>query len=141
MEELLKKLNYKGEVRIALINAPDTFSGSLMKFLPGVQVDTEIDPRYPYEYMIVFVSLHKEVKALAPKALHNLVTDGVLWFVYPKKSSKKSLSPDIDRNHGWETLTNGGFGPVRQVSVDDDWSALRFRNVKFIRSFLRRAER
>jgi len=133
MDALLAKLNYKGEKRIAVINGDEKFLGILEKGLKEVQVDKEIDPRFPYEFMILFVQLVSEIEDLAPQALHNLISDGVLWFAYPKKTSKK-YSSDIDRDHGWEVLTDRGFDKVRQVSIDDNWSALRFRNIRFIRS-------
>jgi hypothetical protein len=133
MDNLLKKLNYKGPKRIAVINADDNFLNALSKEFSDVLVDAEIDQRFPYEFMLLFVELVSEVEALAPKALHNLTSDGILWFAYPKKTSKK-YSSDIDRDHGWEVLLDRGFDKVRQVAIDDDWSALRFRNVRFIKS-------
>jgi len=133
MDALITKLNYKGQQRIAVINAGERFLAFLAKELKGVQFDKEIDQRFPYEFIILFVRLVSEVKLLAPKALHNLTSDGILWFAYPKKTSKK-FSSDIDRNHGWEVLTDHGFDKVRLVAIDDDWSALRFRNVRFIKS-------
>lgn len=133
MENLLSKLNYKGQKRIAVINPSMEFRKSLERIIPDVTIDSEIDPRYPYEFILLFVKLVSEVENYAPLALHNLVSDGVLWFAYPKKTSKK-FSSDIDRDHGWEVLIDRGFDKVRQVAVDDDWSALRFRNVRFIKS-------
>jgi hypothetical protein len=133
MDILLGKLNYKGQKRIAVINADEFFLKSLMKVLGDVQLDVEIDQRYPYEFMLIFVELVSELEVLAPKALHNLTSDGILWFAYPKKTSKK-YSSDIDRDHGWEVLLNRGFDKVRQVAVNDDWSALRFRNIRFIKT-------
>jgi hypothetical protein len=133
MNDLLTKLNYKSQQRIAVINAGEKFLAVLEKELQGVHIDKDIDQRFPYEFMIFFVQFMCEVELLAPKALHNLSSDGVLWFAYPKKRSKK-LSSDIDRDHGWEYLINHGFDKVRLVAIDDDWSALRFRNVRFIKS-------
>ena len=133
MDNLLKKLNYKGVQRIAVINASDEFIEYLRKELNEVQIDRDIDQRFPYEFMIFFVKLVSEVKVLVPKALHNLTSDGTLWFAYPKKTSKKHSS-DIDRDHGWEVLIDRGFDKVRQVSINTDWSALRFRNVRYIKS-------
>ena len=89
--------------------------------------------RFPYEFMIIFVRFVSEIELLALKALHNLTSDGILWFAYPKKTSKK-FSSDIDRDHGWELLIDHGFDKVRLVALDDDWSALRFRNIRFIKS-------
>ncbi len=133
MDALIAKLNYKGQKRIAIINAPEYFINFFTKSLEGVQIDKEIDQRFPYEFLILFVRLVSEVELLAPKAIHNLISDGILWFAYPKKGSKK-LKSDIDRDHGWEILTDRGLDKVRLVSLDLDWSALRFRNVRFIKS-------
>ena len=134
MKELLCKLNYKGQERIALINAEEDFALSLANELRDVVIDKEIDPRYPYSFIILFVKSVSEVDHLTPMALHNLMADGILWFCYPKKSSNK-YSTDLDRDHGWKSLNDSGLFGVRMVSIDDDWSAFRFRNAKFIKSF------
>jgi hypothetical protein len=39
----------------------------------------------------------------------------------------------IERAGGWEVLRQAEFDSVRQVAIDDDWSALRFRRVEFIK--------
>ena len=51
---------------------------------------------------------------------------------YPKGSSKR-LTCDFNRDTGWSPLRAVGFGPVRQVAIDEDWSALRFRRAEFIK--------
>jgi len=134
MKELLRKLNYKGQERIALINAEEDFAFSLSVELDSVVIDNEIDPRYPYSFIILFVKSISEVEHLTPIALHNLMADGILWFCYPKKSSKK-YNTDLDRDHGWKTLNDSGLYGIRMVSVDNDWSAFRFRNARYIKSF------
>jgi hypothetical protein len=133
MKKLLDKLNYKGQNRISVINAEESFIILLSTELKDVIIDQKIDPRYPYEFMIVFVKSVSEVEQLAPMTLHNLMADGVLWFCYPKKTSKKYRS-DIDRDHGWKALNDSGLYGIRMVAIDEDWSALRFRNKKFIKS-------
>jgi len=133
MKKLLEKLNYKGQERIAVINAAENFTYSISKEIINVTVDKEIDPRYPYSFIIIFVKTISEIESLSPLALHNLMADGVLWFCYPKKTSKIFKS-DITRDHGWKSLNDSGLNGIRMVTVDDDWSALRFRNVRFIKS-------
>jgi hypothetical protein len=133
MMDLLGKLNYKGQKRIAIINAVESFLVLINNELKDVMIDREIDPRYPYDFVIIFVRSVSEVELLTPKALHNLLADGILWFCYPKKTSKK-YSSDIDRYHGWKVLNDSGLHGIRMVSIDEDWSALRFRNAKFIKS-------
>jgi hypothetical protein len=133
MEEILKKLKYGDQDRIAVLNAPKDIIRKLDKTLPGVQIDTEINARFLYDFMIIFTPDANEVKRLGPAGIHNLGDDGKLWMVYPKGTSKKYTS-DINRDHGWEAVLQTGMRPVSQVSVDDNWSALRFRNARYIRS-------
>jgi hypothetical protein len=133
MQTLLEKLNYKRQKRIAVINAEKNFKLAPLNELKDIQIDSEIDPRYPYDFMIIFVRKVTEVKEIVPVALHNLALDGVLWFCYPKKSSKKHSS-DIDRDHGWKVLNDLEFFGIRLVTIDDDWSAMRFRNIKYIKA-------
>ena len=44
---------------------------------------------------------------------------------YPKVSSKK-YTTDYNRDSGWNLLGEWGMEPVRQVAIDQDWSALAF---------------
>lgn len=133
MKDLLKKLNYKGQLRIAVLNTSDEFRESLAAEIPGVIIDREIDQRCPYEFIIVFAGSVGEVEHWAPVTLHNLTADGVLWFCFHKKSSP-GYQGGPDRDHGWKALNDAGFHGIRLVSVDNDWSAMRFRNIKYIKS-------
>ena len=137
MQKLLEKLNYKGNDRIALLNAEDNFTVTLSEELGNVTIDREIDPRFPYNFIIIFVTNISEIETFTPIALHNLLCNGVLWFCYPKKTSKKLIS-DIDRDTGWKPLNDCGFHGIRLVSIDEDWSALRFRSIRFIKSSSRK---
>ena len=133
MKGLLKKLNYKEYKRIAVINSEESFFKAISDELKDVITDREIDQRYAYDFMIIFVQTIKEVNDYTPAALHNLAADGVLWFCYPKKSSKK-YSSELERDRGWKTLNDLGFYGIRMVAVDENWSAMRFRNIKYIKS-------
>jgi hypothetical protein len=133
MKNLLGKLNYKGQKRISIINAEEKFINSIISDLNDVTIDQKIDPRYPYEFILIFVKSISEVEQVAPMTLHNLMADGILWFCYPKKTSKK-YSSDLSRDFGWKVLNDAGLDGIRLVSIDEDWSAFRFRNKKFIKS-------
>jgi hypothetical protein len=56
--------------------------------------------------------------------------EGLAWAAYPKQSS--GVDTDITRDHGWEALHAAGLQPVRQVAIDDTWSALRFRRSEHV---------
>ena len=62
-----------------------------------------------------------------------------MWFAYPKGTSKRYKS-EINRDTGWQALGKSGFEPVRAVAIDEDWSALRFRRVEFIKTMTRAKE-
>jgi hypothetical protein len=51
-----------------------------------------------------------------------LATPSAFWVAYPKANRA-----DINRESLWPILAEYGMRPVTQVSVDDVWSALRFR--------------
>jgi len=133
MKNLLEKLNYNGQKRISVINAEERYIKLITTDLTNVTVDQKIDPRYPYELIIIFVRSISEVEQMAPMTIHNLMADGILWFCYPKKTSKK-YSSELNRDFGWKVLNDSGLFGIRLVSIDEDWSAFRFRNKKYIKS-------
>ena len=71
-----------------------------------------------------------ELEALAPEAIRAIKHDGLLWISYPKRSSK--VKTDIARDVGWDVVAQAGLRPVTQGSVDETWSALRFRLVEVV---------
>jgi hypothetical protein len=50
--------------------------------------------------------------------------DRLAWIGYPKGGK---LGTDLNRDRLVQALAVEGIQPVRQVSIDDTWSALRFR--------------
>jgi hypothetical protein len=132
MDDILKKLKYGSQGRIAVLNAPDEFRERISGLLPDVMIDTEINARYLYDFMIAFTPGSPDVEKIGPACIHNLSDDGKLWMAYPKGTSRKYVS-DINRDRGWNTVEETGFRRVGQVAIDNDWSALRFRNVKYVK--------
>ncbi|HSR31169.1 MAG TPA: hypothetical protein VLY63_11445, partial [Anaerolineae bacterium] len=69
-----------------------------------------------------------ELERLGLVGIDAVVHDGLLWISYPKKSSK--VTTDLTRDVGWDVVAEAGLRPVTQVSINDTWSALRFRPVE-----------
>jgi hypothetical protein len=82
-------------------------------------------------FALVFVTQKARLDALAKMVAAKAEGDAVLWFAYPKGTSK-TLSCDFNRDNGWDVIRAAGFDSVRQVAIDADWSALRFRGADFI---------
>lgn len=136
MNPVFKKLNYKNQSNICVLQAPAEFEGNLREMEQYTQVAREWNPNISCAFLLLFVKSEKEVGEMAEKLKGKLEGDVILWFAYPKKSSKK-YSADISRDHGWQPLGELGFEGVRMVSLDQDWSAVRFRHVSFIKSMKR----
>jgi hypothetical protein len=125
-----EKLNLKDQKEIAVLNAPPSFATEL-KALKRVRVHLQISAVKELTFALVFVVTKTELENLAGKIVSKVSGDAVLWFAYPKGSSTKYIC-DFNRDSGWDILRRSGFDTVRQVAIDEDWSALRFRRVEFI---------
>lgn len=136
MSSLFKKLNFKNERDIYVVNAPENFHAHLDEVAGMTHIRRSIEPEADVEFFLGFVTLQKEVDQFAAK-LSGLSKDATLWFAYPKSSSKK-LTCDFNRDKGWEALGKLGLEPVRMVSIDADWTALRFRKTAYIKQLTRK---
>ena len=132
------KLNLKDQKQILLINAPESFEPEL-KTLRGVTIQRYLKNAGEVEFSLAFVTQQKEVDTLGKAVAKKAKGDAVVWFAYPKGSSKKYKS-EINRDAGWQVLGDAGFEPVRMVAIDEDWSAVRFRRTDFIKSLTRGKE-
>ncbi len=138
MASTFDKLNLKEQDEILVLNAPASFEREL-KALRGVTVQRDLKGAGEIEFALAFVTKQQEVdtlgKAIAKKAKGN----AVVWFAYPKGSSKRHKS-EINRDNGWRVIGDAGFEPVRMVAIDEDWSAVRFRRTEFIKTLTRGKE-
>ena len=65
------------------------------------------------------------VRAALDRAADALLAVPVVWVTYPKGNRT-----DINRDSLWPILAERGLRPITQVSLDDTWSALRFRPLR-----------
>ncbi len=104
--------------------------GAVFETPPEVNLGLSDNKRAEADYAIAFVNSCVDVNRLARPVSQTLKEDGVLWFCYPKKSS--AVETDITRDVGWEPLSAMGYRGVRQISIDSVWSAIRFREKRFV---------
>jgi hypothetical protein len=136
MTPLFKKLNLKDQRTVHILLAPDSFQPEIQAINKIVSVKDSMGDSDPVEFFLAFVTKQDEVNSLSKKVSGRLVDDGILWLAYPKGSSKK-YTCQFNRDTGWGILGTLGFEPVRQVAIDADWSALRFRSVAHIKKMTR----
>lgn len=125
MSELLKKFNVKDQTSMLLWNRPDEFLSVQEEWSKTLDI-LESPPDEPTDFLLVFVKDRQQLEENKPLIQKNMDPKGLIWIAYPKKTSKKYKS-DISRDDFWEGLRDLGLEPVRQIAIDDDWSALRFR--------------
>jgi hypothetical protein len=138
MPSTFEKLNLKNQTSILVLNPPASFEPELAA-LHGVTVLRNLQPLDAIDFSLAFVTTQKEVDTLAKAIAKRAIGDAVVWFAYPKGTSRKYKS-EINRDTGWQVLGQAGFEPVRAVAIDEDWSALRFRRVEFIKTMTRAKE-
>lgn len=138
MGDVWGKLNWKGHDPVVVIGAPASFEPDVAALGATVHRDW-VDG---VTFAVGFGTTLADVAAFAAGASRT-AGDVVVWFAYPKGSSKRYTCA-FNRDTGWQALGDVGFEPVRQIAIDEDWSALRFRRVAFIarmtRSFAMTAE-
>lgn len=132
---LFDKLNLKQQAEILLINAPLGFEAANAE-LEGRRILRSHDEAGRVSFAPVFAIRQADVDNSARGICPKLDGDAVIWFAYPKASSRR-YKCEFNRDNGWAVLGRLGLEPVRQVAIDEDWSALRFRRVEFIKTMTR----
>lgn len=135
MTPLFKKLNL-GEIdTILVLNAPDAFEDELSQ-LDGIKVLRKAPPKGKIPFALGFAITQAECDRVSSALIKATEGDAVVWIAYPKGTSKK-YQCEFNRDTGWKVLGAAGFDTVRQVAIDEDWSALRFRRAEYIKSLTR----
>jgi hypothetical protein len=138
MPNVFAKLNLKDHKQIVVIDPPASFESELAT-LKDVEIVRDLKKAKAVAFSLAFVTTQERVDALTPAIARKVEGDAIVWFAYPKGSSKKYKS-GIDRDHGWSLMGGEGFEPVRMVAIDEDWSAIRFRRERFIKTMRRAKE-
>jgi|SRR5271154_4931690 len=128
---VFKKLNLGEHTEIAVFNPPKSFEPELAR-LKGVRVLR--DPKKPkaLTFGLAFAAARTELDRVSAIFAAASMGDAVLWFAYPKGTSKR-FKCDFNRDTGWQVIRDAGFESVRQVAIDEDWSALRFRRLEYVK--------
>lgn len=121
---LAQKLNLKTGYRGLVMNAPRTFDYSEL-FWDMMVSDTVTDQ--PVDFVLLFVHNKAELEAHLAQAKTAVKPDGKLWIAYPKGSSK--VETDLNRDKLWMLLKEHHLDVVRQIAVDEVWSAMRFKSM------------
>ena len=81
--------------------------------------------------VVLFVRNLGEVEAHHQDVVAAAQRDAAVWIAYPKA---KQLGTDLSRSVVESEFSDGGLKPVRQVTLDSVWTAVRLRSREFIKT-------
>lgn len=120
MTELLKKMQIKPGKMGSFINLPET-----LDLTDQIPVEYLAGGSENLDWIMAFVSNKDDIDRLADTLSEVIRADSVIWICYPKQSS--GIKTDINRDKGWDAIHALGLRGVRQISINETWSGLRFR--------------
>ncbi len=127
--DIAKKLRWKPGMRFLILNASEEawslLSSGSEDASPVVSHEPLPQESGSFDLVLLYVSSRAELAEWSSAALSAVSSDGLLWAAYPKKTSK--IKTDIHRDQGWEPISEAGWEGVALVSLDETWSAMRFR--------------
>jgi hypothetical protein len=132
MGSVFEKLNLGSRQEMVVLHSPESFEPELAR-LPVITIHHHLESVTEAGFWLAFVTRKSEVEKLAPEIARRARGDAIVWFAYPKGTSKK-YTCDFNRDTGWASLKKLGFDTVRAVAIDEDWTAIRFRRKEFIKA-------
>jgi hypothetical protein len=121
MKDTIKKFKFKD--KCIVINSPKALENEFVK----LGFEFSFNKKKQSRNTLVFINSNKEYLDFLKNHLNNIESDSVLWFAYPKGTSK--IKTDINRDTIRITGEEYGITTVTAISIDDTWSALRFRPI------------
>jgi hypothetical protein len=123
MSPLLKKLRYKVNLRVYLLDAPSGYEAHVR----AAEVERVTKLAGKIDLVHAFLTRLGQVQRTVPKLARHLAPRGILWLSYPKA---RQLATDLNRDILAAAVEPMGLEPVAMVSLDEVWSALRCKVVE-----------
>lgn len=120
---LSQKLQIKSGTNWLLFNAPDNYFATLDPLPEGVKMSHE--PEGNFSGIQLFIKNRDELASTLAVINPLLKPDTIFWVTYPKKSS--GIKSDLEMMGNWDELLKYGLRVVTSISVNETWTALRFK--------------
>jgi Protein of unknown function (DUF3052) len=78
-----------------------------------------------FDVVQAFVRTKADVDRRVPVVVKSLKPGGIIWLCWPKQSGH--VATDLNRDVLFEQAARHGLRAVSNVSIDETWSALRFK--------------
>lgn len=120
--ELLQKLRIDLSSPLWVVDPP----ANVADVLPGADLSLRKPRTLPARQLVLFARDSGELLHCMEKLQPCIGPDTIFWIAYPKKSG--SIPSDLWRMEPWHVVFDAGFRGQTSVSIDDDWTGMRFTN-------------
>jgi len=111
--DLPKKLQIPAGTSVLLVNSP-----------PGFNLGGHVSKKGSGAAVLVFAANSEQLVTNGKPAIDAAKEDRISWIAYPKAGQ---MGTDLNRDKLFELMRPYGIEGVRLVSIDEVWSAMRFR--------------
>ena len=122
---IIKKLGIRPGKKAFFINMPDDLAIPLKDTIKKFGIKKSLEGKF--DVILYFGKILSEIRKKSKDIFDSLSDDdSLVWIAYPKKGS--NLETDINRDILWDVFSEYNYRPVSLVSLNDNWSAVRFRS-------------
>lgn len=129
MKTVFEKLKLTDQKEILILNEPEGFDKNLNE-LKNIEIYESLVQVTKVDFAVVFVTTVSELEDQMQTLLLKLKDDALLWIAYPTNL----LKTDINEKYNWKPLTNNCFETTKSVLINDEWQAIRFRKLEYLKS-------
>lgn len=119
---LQKKLGIKEQSRVAFVNAPKDFQCYLGPLPERAELVKRVTK--PLDLLLLFVTSERVLARDFAKLAEKLVSNGMIWIAWPKKSS--GVGTDLSFERVQRIGLDAGLVDVKICAIDETWSGLKF---------------
>lgn len=119
--ELIKKTRFKQELPVWVLAAP----AEVLALLEGFDIKKKLLAISAVSQVLFCAKDSKALMGQLPAIKSSLAPDAIFWVAYPKKSG--NIQSDLVGNDAWKVVEEMGFMGTASISIDDNWSGMRFK--------------
>ena len=116
-----EKLHFKPGKTVTFFNPPKNNE----ELLGGIHEDISISEGDPADILLAYIENREQLERNLLALKSSIKDDGALWIAYHKGTS--SVDTDINRDIIHDYAQDHGLKGVSMISINDNWSAFRFK--------------
>ena len=126
LETMFEKLQLTDEKNLLIQGIPSSVERQFSK-LSFCKSVTPLLRNRKIDFALVFALSKRQLTDIVADVAPAMQQKGKFWVAYPKVSSK--IASDLCRDENWDMIASHGFEPECQVTLDNVWSAMKFKRI------------